>query len=29
VWLRHWHDLHAKQDATTAFSVIRAEVHCL
>ena len=27
VWLRHWHNLHAKQDARTVFSVIRAEVH--
>jgi len=27
VRLRHWHDLHAKQDAHTAFSVIRADVH--
>jgi CheY-like chemotaxis protein len=27
VRLRCWHDLHAKQDATTSFSVIRAEVH--
>jgi hypothetical protein len=27
VRLRAWHDLHAKQDASTPFSVIRAEVH--
>ena len=27
VHLRSWHDLHAKQDATTIFRVIRAEVH--
>ena len=27
VWLRHWHDLHARQDAATVFSVLRAEVH--
>ena len=27
VHLQCWHDLHAKQDATTVFRVIRAEVH--
>ena len=27
VRLHCWHELHAKQDATTSFSVIRAEVH--
>ncbi len=27
VRLRCWHDLHAKQEAATSFSVIRAEVH--
>lgn len=27
VYLRCWHNLHAKQDASTPFSVIRAEVH--